>query len=99
MRSQPVGPDSQGMSDLANNSQQYEIRVRGVLGTTLQSAFPGLRARADRGDTVLSGRLPDQAALHGVLAQIESLNLELIEVRRRQLHDDGETPPAEPVAG
>jgi hypothetical protein len=80
------------MRELANNSQPYEIRVRGVLGTTLRSAFPGLRARADGGDTVLTGRLPDQAALHGVLAQIESLHLELIEVRRRQLQDDGDTP-------
>jgi len=31
---------------------------------------------------VLSGYLPDQAALHGVLAQIESLGLELLAVRR-----------------
>jgi hypothetical protein len=81
------------MRELTNSAHQYEIRVRGVLGTTLRGAFPGLRARADRGDTVLRGWLPDQAALHGVLAQIESLNLELIEVRRRQLHDDGETLP------
>ncbi|MDP9482885.1 MAG: hypothetical protein M3P84_06645 [Chloroflexota bacterium] len=62
---------------------QYEIRVRGVLGASLRGAFPGLTARDDRGETVLAGWLPDQAALHGVLAQIESLSLELIEVRRR----------------
>jgi len=31
---------------------------------------------------VLHGVLPDQAALHGVLAQIEALGLELLEVRR-----------------
>jgi hypothetical protein len=60
----------------------YVIRVRGVLGDRLLSAFPRLRSHADRGDTVLSGVLPDQAALHGVLAQIESLGLELLEVRR-----------------
>ena len=99
MWSQPPGANAQGMRELSKNAQRYEIRVRGVLGPALRGAFPGLRAREDRGDTVLTGRLPDQAALHGVLAQIESLNLELIEVRRRQLHDDGETPPAEPVAG
>ena len=33
-------------------------------------------------DTVLAGALPDQAALHGVLAEIEDLGLELLEVRR-----------------
>lgn len=62
--------------------QQYEIHVRGHLGETMRSAFPALRAQA-RGDvTVLTGRLRDQAALHGVLAQIEALGLELLEVRR-----------------
>jgi hypothetical protein len=70
------------MRELAKEAQ-YEIRVRGVLGASLRGAFPGLATRADRGETVLTGWLPDQAALHGVLAQIESLNLELIEVRRR----------------
>ena len=63
-------------------SPVYEIRVRGVLGETLLSAFPALRGSAQDGTTVLSGRLPDQAALHGVLAQIESLGLELLAVRR-----------------
>lgn len=62
---------------------RYEIRVRGVLGTALVGAFPGLRAARRAGDTILSGRLTDQAALHRVLDQIEALALELIEVRRR----------------
>jgi hypothetical protein len=61
---------------------KYVIRIRGVLSDRLLIAFPGLRARRDRGDTELTGALPDQAALHGVLAQIEALGLELIEVRR-----------------
>lgn len=61
---------------------QYVIRVRGVLSDRLLTAFPGIRSRTDRGDTVLAGALPDQAALHGVLAQIEALGLELLEVRR-----------------
>jgi hypothetical protein len=61
---------------------QYVIRIRGVLGDRLLTAFPGLRSDTDRGDTELEGTLPDQAALHGVLAQIEALGLELLEVRR-----------------
>lgn len=44
-------------------------------------AFPTLRAQWRGPDTVLQGALPDQAALHGVLAQIERLALELLEVR------------------
>ena len=61
---------------------QYEIYVRGHLGEIMRSAFPDLRAQAYGPDTVLTGTLRDQAALHGVLAEIEALGLELLEVRR-----------------
>jgi hypothetical protein len=60
----------------------YEICVRGQLGKTLLGAFPDLHARANGTETVLTGALPDQAALHGVLAQIEALGLELLALRR-----------------
>jgi hypothetical protein len=63
-------------------SPRYRIRVRGHLGATVRAAFPALQARASGGDTVLTGPLPDRAALYGVLAQIEALGLELLEVRR-----------------
>jgi hypothetical protein len=62
--------------------QPYQIRVRGRLGRMTRSAFPALRARAEGGNTVLTGVLADQAALYGVLAEAEALGLELIEVRR-----------------
>ena len=63
-------------------ARQYEIWVRGHLGETMRSAFPALRAERRGDDTVLAGALQDQAALHGVLAEIEALGLELLEVRR-----------------
>jgi hypothetical protein len=66
----------------SSSANQYEIRVRGHLGETMRAAFPELQARVDGTDTVLSGPLPDQAAVFGVLAAIESLGLELREVRR-----------------
>jgi hypothetical protein len=62
--------------------RRYRIRVRGRLGPTMRSAFPALRARVSGGDTVLTGALPDRAALYGVLTQLEALGLELLEVRR-----------------
>jgi len=74
---------------MAQDVVGYEIRVRGALGGLLLSAFPGLRWRVQDGDTVLSGALPDQAALFGMLMQIESLGLELVEVRCLR---DGENP-------
>lgn len=60
---------------------RYRLRVRGSLGSTLRSAFPQMEAVCADGDTVLTGSLPDQAALYGVLGEIEALGLELIEVR------------------
>jgi len=60
--------------------QRYRIRVRGHLGQAIRGAF--LQAWASGGDTVLTGPLPDRAALHGVLAELEALGLELLEVRR-----------------
>jgi epsilon-lactone hydrolase len=60
----------------------YQIRVRGLLGETLLAAFPDLRARPHGTQTVLTGPLPDLAALYGVLHQIEALGLELLELRR-----------------
>jgi hypothetical protein len=61
---------------------RYEIRVRGRLSETLLAAFPGFHAEAEGGETRLIGDLPDQAALHGVLTQVECLGLELLDVRR-----------------
>ena len=45
-------------------------------------AFPDLSAQADGTETVLTGPLVDQAALYGVLAQLEALGLELLELHR-----------------
>jgi hypothetical protein len=59
----------------------YEVIVRGRLGAALVGAFDGLTATTTGASTVLRGEL-DQAALHGVLARIESLGLELLDVRR-----------------
>jgi len=59
-----------------------EIVVRGLLSETLLAAFPTLSAETHGAETVLAGALPDQAALYGVLAQIEALGLELLDVRR-----------------
>ena len=72
----------QGTQGDVKPPQRYEIRVRGHLGATMLSAFPALQAELRGGDTLLRGVLRDQSALHGVLAQIEALGLELLELRR-----------------
>jgi len=59
---------------------RYEIRINGHLGATVLSAFPTLASRWHGADTVLTGLL-DRSALYGVLAEVEALGLDLLEVR------------------
>jgi hypothetical protein len=68
--------------DETSKSVCYEIRISGLLDGMLLGAFPDLSAQASGTETVLTGPLADQAALYGLLAQIEALGLELLEVRR-----------------
>jgi hypothetical protein len=67
----------------------YLIRIHGHLGATVLSAFPGLAPRQHGGHTVLTGVL-DRSALYGVLAEIEALGLDLLELRK--LTPDRESP-------
>jgi hypothetical protein len=60
----------------------YTIRIRGRLGATALSAFPSMVSELRGGATVLTGLVEDRSALFGVLAQIEALGLELLEVRQ-----------------
>ena len=62
-------------------SARYTIRINGHLGATVLSAFPALASRRHGAHTVLTGRL-DRSALYGVLAEIEALGLELLELRQ-----------------
>ena len=62
--------------------EHYEIRIEGVLGQQWTAWFEGLQVSSDGTDTVLSGPLTDQAALHGVLTKISDLGMRLISVRR-----------------
>jgi hypothetical protein len=57
----------------------YAIRVKGHLDPSWQDRFGGLCIdQQETGTTLLSGTLPDQAALHGVLLQIVRLGLTLL---------------------
>ena len=73
-------------------SARYVIRINGHLGATVMSAFPALASRRHGAHTVLTGLL-DRSALYGVLAEIEALGLDLLELRQLE-------PPAEaPLTG
>jgi hypothetical protein len=64
------------------SSTRYEIHIRGRLSAPVLSAFDGLYASIEPVETVLCGDIEDQAALYGHLQRIQSLGLELVEVRR-----------------
>ncbi len=73
----------------------YTIRIKGRLGPNALSAFPSRVPQLNANETVLTGWLEDRSALFGVLAQIEALDLQLLELRRMraearspQLDDD-----------
>jgi hypothetical protein len=59
----------------------YEIRVRGRVDEHLAREL-GLRAEVEPVETVLRGPMRDQDALHEILAQMQDLGLELVEIRR-----------------
>jgi hypothetical protein len=64
----------------------YEIRVRGVLDGGWSAWFDDLQMTSDeRGQTTIAGPVADQAALHGLLAKIRDLGLDLLAVRRTDL--------------
>jgi hypothetical protein len=60
------------------------------------ASFEGFDAEVEPVETILRGSVADQAALHGILEQIQALGLELVEVRRV---DDRRTPIARRSAG
>ena len=85
----------------------YLIRVKGHLGATSLAAFPEMVAQQRGADCVLTGLLPDHSALFGILAQIEALGLELVEIRRlvpdpepaeRKGHRMASAPPRDQLA-
>jgi len=64
---------------------RYEIRVEGILDRRWTAWFEGLEIDSDDSQTVISGRVADLAALHGLLNRVCDLGLALVFVRRLDL--------------
>jgi hypothetical protein len=61
--------------------EYYEIKIKGHLNQRWSDWFAGLKLTyLEEDETLLSGPLADQAALHGLLERIRDLNLTLISV-------------------
>ena len=73
--------------------EYFEIKIKGHLDPGWSDWFSGLRLTQTGGnETLLSGSLPDQAALHGLLERIRDFNLTLISVTcsNPSIHSDKE---------
>jgi hypothetical protein len=63
----------------------YQIRIQGHLGSEWADWFGGLSITlSDNGETLLTGPVVDQAALHGLLRKVRDLGMPLISVNRLQ---------------
>jgi hypothetical protein len=70
-------------TDSHEGSEPYEIRIKGHLDHRWASWFDGLTLTLeDNGDTLLTGPVVDQAALHGLLRKVRDLGMPLVSVRR-----------------
>jgi hypothetical protein len=92
MRTNPSDPDSDRMAAQDRptddrGARRYEILVREPIGPTTMQAFPTLAASRSARDTLLTGSLPDQSALYGVIHQLEALGLQLLEIGRLSTGD------------
>ena len=66
-----------------DESGLYEIRLKGHLGNRWADWFEGLTITLeDNGETLLTGPVADQAALHGVLRKVRDVGMPLISVMR-----------------
>jgi hypothetical protein len=71
----------------------YEIRVEGHLGHAWTRWFAGLSiALDDNGDTLLTGEVVDQAALHGLLRKVRDIGVPLVSVNRLDPEPTSRTP-------
>jgi hypothetical protein len=61
-------------------TRDYAILIQGEFGRPHSAAFEDLGVSVSSGHTLLSGRLPDQAAFYGVLRRLEGFGLEIIDI-------------------
>ena len=63
-------------------SDRYEFRIRGRVSDRVLTSFEPLASATEPVETILHGPVRDQAELHGILDRLQTLGLELVEVRR-----------------
>ncbi len=73
--------DTNALPEYHDESGLYEIRLKGHLNNRWADWFEGLTITLeDQGDTLLTGLVVDQAALHGLLKKVRDLGMPLVSV-------------------
>jgi hypothetical protein len=67
---------------MGSRAAEYRLVVRGELDDRFAYLFNGLDFERIAGTTVLSGSVIDQAQLHGYIARVEELGLELVSIKQ-----------------
>lgn len=65
-----------------DQSAFYQIRLKGTLDSSWSDWFGGFSINVKGDETVLIGSVPDQSALHGILAKINDLGLSIVSVEK-----------------
>lgn len=60
--------------------ERFRIEIKGCIDKEWIEWFGEMEIKHDKDFTILTGELPDQSALHGLLNQIRDLNLKLISI-------------------
>ncbi|HSN78085.1 MAG TPA: hypothetical protein VL334_23675 [Anaerolineae bacterium] len=75
----------------ANQALLYEIKLKGHLGREWADWFGGMAvALTEDGDTLLTGPVADQAALHGLLRKVRDIGIPLVSVNEIHHHQSSE---------
>ena len=78
-----VMPDERKQTHHSPDTAAYQIRIEGHLGPQWAEWFEGMSITPEAGgDTLLTGALPDQAALHGLLKKVRDLGMTLVSINR-----------------
>ena len=73
--------ETRTLPEYHDESGLYEIRIKGHLDDRWSDWFGGLTITLeDNGDTLLTGLVIDQAALHGLLKKVRDLGMPLVSV-------------------
>jgi hypothetical protein len=71
-----------------DGSGWYEIRLQGRLDSRWSARFEGMTLTTGDGSTLLTGRVVDQAALHGLLHRLRDVGLPLVSLTRVEPDDE-----------